>query len=75
MKANPWSEPKSLLRLFFAGIKVKKLLFVEIQNHAFKKNEKEKKKKERKERKTGCTEFNVSHVDIIAHVRYIKILT
>ena len=30
MKANPWSEPMSLLRPFFAGIKVKKLLFVEI---------------------------------------------
>ena len=34
MKANPWSEPMSLLRPFFAGIKVKKLLFVEIQNPA-----------------------------------------
>ena len=32
MKANPWSEPMSLLRPFFAGIKVKKLLFAEIQN-------------------------------------------
>ena len=35
MKANPWSEPMSLLRPFFAGIKVKKLLFVEIPNPAF----------------------------------------
>ena len=32
-------------------------------------------KKKKKERKTGYTEFNVRHVDIIAHVRCIKILT
>ena len=71
MKANPWSEPMSLLQPFFAGIKVKKLLFVEIPNPAFKRMRKKKKE----ERKTGCTEFSVRHVDIIAHVRYIKILT
>ena len=48
MKANPWSEPLSLLRPFFFGIKVKKLLFAEFRILLFKRMNKEKKKKERK---------------------------